>query len=98
MRREALRALILLIAALLATPVMAGEEQIVLKDGAGRDVVEANCAACHSLDYIQMNSPFLDKAKWEATVKKMIDRFGAPIAEADAKVIIEYLTANYGPR
>ncbi|MGK9165025.1 cytochrome c [Inquilinus limosus] len=93
-----MRALILLIAALLAPPVMAGEEQIVLKDGSGRDVVEANCAACHSLDYIQMNSPFLDRAKWEATVKKMVDRFGAPIAEADAAAIVEYLTANCGPQ
>jgi mono/diheme cytochrome c family protein len=80
-----------------AFPAEAGEESITLKDGAGKDLVEADCAACHSLDYVEMNAPFLDQKKWEATVKKMIDRFGAPIAEADAAAITEYLTANYGP-
>src|SRR5262245_12161101 len=38
-----------------------------------------------------MNSPFLNAASWQAEVDKMIKAFGAPIDEADAKVIIEYL-------
>lgn len=77
-------------------PAMADEDAIVLKEGTGKDLVEANCAACHSLDYVQMNSPFLDQKKWEATVKKMIDRFGAPIEEEDVSPIIAYLTQQYG--
>lgn len=56
-----------------------GEEQIRLKDGPGKELVEANCTACHSLDYIQMNSPFLDKKGWEATVAKMMNAMGAPV-------------------
>jgi cytochrome c5 len=92
-----MRTLIVFVALLVAAPATAGEEAIKLKDGHGRDVVEANCAACHSLDYIQMNSPFLDKTKWQATVKKMIDKLGAPIAESDAATIVEYLNTNYGP-
>jgi hypothetical protein len=44
-----------------------------------------------------MNSPFLDQKKWEATVKKMVERFGAPIENADVPGIVNYLTANYGP-
>lgn len=58
--------------------------------------MEANCGACHSVDYVQMNSPFLDQAKRQATVKKMIDRFGAPIEEKDVPSIIAYLAQQYG--
>ena len=66
--------------------------------GPGLDKVEANCGACHSLDYIQMNSPFLDAAGWNAEVAKMIKAFGAPVDDADAKAIVDYLTKNYGRR
>ncbi len=91
-----MRALVVLAGLLVPLPATAGEESIALEDGPGKDVVEASCAACHSLDYIEMNSGFLDRGKWEATVKKMIDRFGAPIGEADVVAIIDYLTTNYG--
>ncbi len=74
----------------------ADETPVPLKAGAGVDKVEGNCAACHSLDYIQMNSPFLNAAGWDAEVTKMITAFGAPISTADAKVIADYLKANYG--
>jgi sulfite dehydrogenase (cytochrome) subunit B len=81
---------------LIAAPAVADEKPIALKQAAGRDVVEANCAACHSLDYIQMNSPFLNASGWDAEVTKMIKVFGAPIDDADAKAISDYLKANYG--
>jgi hypothetical protein len=74
----------------------ADETSVLLKAGAGVDKVEGNCAACHSLDYILMNSPFLNTAGWDAEVTKMISAFGAPISAADAKVIADYLKANYG--
>jgi hypothetical protein len=51
--------------------------------------------ACHSLDYIQMNSPFLSAAVWDAEVGKMIKAFGAPIEDADAAAIKDYLKQNY---
>jgi hypothetical protein len=72
------------------------ERPIGLKQAPGLDKVEANCAACHSLDYVQMNSKFLNAAGWNAEVAKMVNAFGAPINPADAKVIADYLTANYG--
>jgi sulfite dehydrogenase (cytochrome) subunit B len=77
-------------------PAAGGELPVPLKAGAGGDKVEANCAACHSLDYIRMNSPFLSAAGWDAEVTKMINTFGAPISAADAKIISDYLKANYG--
>ena len=89
---------IVIAAALVVTlaAVRAEEKPVHLLPGPGVEKVEANCAACHSLDYIQMNSPFLGSTQWEAEVKKMINVMGAPINEADAKTIVEYLTANYG--
>jgi len=72
------------------------QERVRLTPGPGVEKVEANCAACHSLDYIQMNSPFLTSTQWDAEVKKMINVMGAPINEADARTIVEYLSAKYG--
>ncbi|HEY6994935.1 MAG TPA: cytochrome c [Xanthobacteraceae bacterium] len=83
-------------AALIALPAAADEKPVTLKQAPGLDKVERNCAACHSLDYIQMNSPFPSAAVWDATVTKMIKAFGAPIDDADAKTIAEYLKKNYG--
>ena len=80
------------------TPADAEEKPVMLKPGPGLDKLEANCSACHSLDYVQMNSPFLDAAGWNAEVTKMIKAFGAPVDDADAKAIVDYLTKNYGRR
>ena len=88
--------LIALVAVVLAVPAMAEEKLIDLKKAPGLDKVEGNCGACHSLDYIQMNSPYPNAALWDAEITKMIKAFGAPISEADAKTIKEYLTKNYG--
>lgn len=75
---------------------LAEEQPIVLKDAPGKDVVENNCASCHSLDYIKMNSPFLNGEGWEKEVHKMIGIYHAPVDDKDAKAIIEYLSKNYG--
>jgi hypothetical protein len=74
----------------------AGEQLVRLRQAPGLDKVEANCTACHSLDYVQMNSPFLSAAGWEAEVAKMINAFGALMDQSDAKIIIDYLNNNYG--
>ena len=92
--KTALAALAVL--ALLVAPALAQEDRLKLKDGPGRDKVEENCGACHSLDYIPMNSPFLDGPKWDAAIKKMIGPFGAPIEAKDVPAILDYLTKNYG--
>jgi mono/diheme cytochrome c family protein len=75
---------------------LAQEHAITLKPGPGLDRVETNCGTCHSLDYIPMNSPFPNAALWDAEVTKMIKAYGAPIDDADAKAIAEYLKSNYG--
>ena len=80
-----------------ATAAGAEERPVELKPGPGLDKVEGHCGVCHSLDYIPMNSPFLNAAGWNAEVTKMIKAFGAPIGAADAKAIVDYLAKNYGP-
>jgi cytochrome c5 len=80
---------------LVATGARAGEESIQLKEGTGRDVTGARCSVCHSLDYISMVAPVMNRAAWEKSVRKMIDTFGAPVDEQDAGHIIDYLAAQY---
>jgi len=83
-------------AALIALSVRADEKPVQLKKAPGLEQVEANCQACHSLDYIPMNSPFPNAALWDTEITKMIKAFGAPIDDADAKAIADYLKKNYG--
>jgi len=82
---------------LAVSSAIAEERPVPLKDAPGRTAVENFCGACHSLDYIRINSPFMNRMTWTAEVNKMINAFGAPIAQNDAAAIIDYLTINYGP-
>ena len=87
-----------LCAGLAAVAAWAGEEKVQLQPGPGLDKVRQNCNTCHSLDYIPLNSPFLDHKGWEATVVKMKKAFGAPIKDDDVQPIADYLAAHYGKR
>jgi mono/diheme cytochrome c family protein len=95
---KAIRGFALAAAAAACMCAQAGEEKVRLKEGSGIDKVRQNCVACHSLDYIPLNSPFLDQKGWEATVTKMNKAYGAPIKAEDAPVIAEYLAKNYGKK
>ena len=73
----------------------ADESALRLQDAPDRELVVARCSICHSVDYVPMNAPALDRAGWQKSVRKMIDTFGAPISEDDAKRIVEYLGTHY---
>lgn len=81
---------------LLSSAAMADEDAIKLKPGPGHDQVTQNCAVCHSLDYVRMNSTYMTPQVWDAEVQKMIKAYGAPIEAGDAKIITDYLAAQYG--
>jgi cytochrome c5 len=72
------------------------QEKITLAPGPGADVTQTQCAFCHSLEYIPMQ-PRGSAAQWQGVVTKMIKTFGAPISEANAKIIAEYLATHYAP-
>ena len=38
-------------------------------EGRATALVRDNCSSCHSLDYSQLNSPFVKRAAWEASVR-----------------------------
>ncbi|MBR0756729.1 cytochrome c [Bradyrhizobium jicamae] len=73
------------------------EETAAFKPGPNLEVVQNNCTACHSADYVK-TQPRGEKFKkdfWQAEVTKMIKVYGAPIDDADVGKIVEYLAATY---
>ena len=73
------------------------EETAGFKPGPNLEVVQNNCTACHSADYVstQPRGPKFNKDFWQAEVTKMIKVFGAPIDDADVRKIVEYLAQAY---
>jgi mono/diheme cytochrome c family protein len=73
------------------------EETAAFKPGPNLEVVQNNCTACHSADYVstQPPGPKFKKDFWQAEVTKMIKVYGAPIDDEDAGKIVEYLATTY---
>ncbi|MEK9284464.1 MULTISPECIES: cytochrome c [unclassified Bradyrhizobium] len=72
------------------------DEVAAFKPGPNLEVVQGNCTACHSADYVNTQPPMKDKkAFWQAEVTKMIKVYGAPIDDADIGKIVDYLAATY---
>ena len=71
------------------------DETAAFKPGPNLDVVQNNCTACHSADYISTQPRGHKKDFWQAEVTKMIKIYGAPIDDADVGKIVDYLTATY---
>jgi sulfite dehydrogenase (cytochrome) subunit B len=71
------------------------EATLTYRLGPGMETAQNNCITCHSVDYISTQPPNRGKAYWEAEVTKMIKVYHAPISEADAKTIIDYLARTY---
>ena len=61
-------------------------------DGPHADVVNANCASCHSPAMV-LSQPALSAEQWRAEVTKMREAYKAPVAEADVPAIVTYLAA-----
>jgi sulfite dehydrogenase (cytochrome) subunit B len=73
------------------------EEKAAFTPGTGIEMVQNNCTACHSADYIK-TQPRGEKFKkdfWAAEVTKMIKVYGAPIDDKDVGKIVDYLATNY---
>ena len=57
--------------------------------------VQANCLSCHSFGYIINQGPQSRKF-WRGKVDKMIVHFKAPMDEAAAVLVTDYLAEYYG--
>jgi cytochrome c5 len=66
------------------------------KSGKGVELAQALCTNCHSVDYVVMQPP-MPRKFWEAEVKKMKDKYAAPLPD-DTALLAEYLTREYGAK
>jgi hypothetical protein len=94
--------LIFILLVVAASFVYAQEKQLTMPElkidlaaGPGQDKASTLCNICHSVDYITTQAKS-SRATWAGSVTKMRKVFGAPISDADAEIIINYLAANYG--
>lgn len=71
------------------------QETVTLRAGPGQEAAGANCVACHSVDYIERQPPNMGRAFWQGVVNKMIASYQAPIDDAAAAAIVDYLAATY---
>jgi sulfite dehydrogenase (cytochrome) subunit B len=71
------------------------EETPSLRPGPSMETAQNNCLTCHSVDYVNTQPPNRGKGFWEAEVTKMIKVYHAPISDADAKAIADYLAKTY---
>jgi cytochrome c5 len=55
---------------------------------------EQKCSACHSIDRPKAKKK--TAKEWESTVMRMKNVNGCPITDEEAKIIIDYLSKNYG--
>jgi mono/diheme cytochrome c family protein len=65
-----------------------------LADGAGKAILQNNCASCHGLDQITKNEG-LGQDGWKRIIDQMT-QYGADINNDQAPVLVEYLAANFG--
>ena len=65
-------------------------------DGPNVKTVSQNCLACHSAEMV-LDQPLLPRATWTAEVTKMRSTYKAPINDADAALIVDYLSATHAP-
>jgi hypothetical protein len=65
-----------------------------MPEGAGKKLIVEKCQLCHSLERIVTSRR--EKDDWQAVIDLMVEE-GAPLTDDEAKTVVNYLTANYGP-
>jgi hypothetical protein len=70
-------------------------ETAQFKPGAGMEIAKSQCLLCHSSEYVSMQ-PRLPRAFWEANIKKMREKYGAPIPSDQVEPLLKYLVGSYG--
>jgi mono/diheme cytochrome c family protein len=66
---------------------------IALPGGAGKDLVETRCVACHDLERVTIIKR--GTHYWAPLVADMVAR-GAPVSAEEAQIIVGYLVAQFG--
>ncbi len=71
------------------------DEKPALKSAPGADLAQANCIMCHSHEYIT-TQPAFTRDQWKASVTKMQQKYGAPLAAENVDALLDYLVRSYG--
>jgi mono/diheme cytochrome c family protein len=75
------------------TAPAAAATQVALPSGAGKELVEARCVACHDLERVA--SAKRQKSQWPALVANMVSR-GAVATPEEVQAMSAYLASNFG--
>jgi cytochrome c551/c552 len=59
------------------------------------EIANGQCLTCHSVEYVSTQPP-LPRAFWSSSVKKMQEKYGAPVPADQVETLVNYLTQNYG--
>ncbi len=78
-------------AALVSTAVLAQAPDRLIS-GPGSTLTENKCRICHELEHIRRAT--LSRGEWADNIRNMRER-GAPLADDDVKVILDYLSTYY---
>jgi virginiamycin B lyase len=73
----------------------AGQSPPVLPEGPGKELVEAVCTACHSLDRVVAKRA--TKAEWQDKVLEMLQE-DPDITQQERDRIVEYLAKAFPPK
>jgi hypothetical protein len=66
-----------------------------MPDGEGKKLIVAKCQLCHSLERVVTSQRAKDD--WQAVIDLMVEE-GALLSDDEAKTVVNYLAANYGPK
>lgn len=66
-----------------------------LPEGDGKQIFEDACISCHGADFVTEAKN--DRDQWTDVVNQM-KLIGAPVADNQVSVLVDYLTRNFGPR
>jgi mono/diheme cytochrome c family protein len=82
-------------ALILFSVAAAGQSPPVLPDGPGKELVEAVCTACHTLDRVAAKRA--TKAEWQDKVLEMLQE-DPDITQPERDQIVEYLAKAFPPK
>lgn len=66
-----------------------------LASGPGSGLTTAKCGTCHEVSHITRSK--LTREEWTDNLRNMVQRGMPPPSDEEARIIVDYLTAYYGP-
>ena len=84
-----------LIAGIVVASLPAAAQNTDLIPGPGAGLTTAKCVLCHDGAHVTRSK--LTREEWDENLKTMLKRGMPPLTQDETRVILEYLSAYYGP-